>query len=124
MIQKLYFILQKGNCENLGNGKFRRRLPTDYINSFNNKYIHFIRGQIDIDYKIVSNVSFHANIVQKNPDYDNFIGIMSVVYDGRKKWKQFYTNEYIEFHFRTVDGELFVPDDKPYNYLIELMLEY
>ena len=83
-----------------------------------------IRGRIEVNRAIVSNISFHANIVQKNPDYDNFVGAMSVVNDGRKKWKQMYTVEDIEFHFRTVDGELLVPNEKTSNYLIELELEY
>ena len=125
MSQKLYFILQNGNCVHQGGGTFSRRFPVEFINSYNIKYIHFIRGHIEIENKIVSNISFHANIVQKNTDYDNFIGILGVVYDGRKKWKQMYTVENIEFHFRTVDGQLFVPDrTTDYNYIIELMLEY
>jgi len=124
MSQKLYFILQNGNCTHQGGGKFIRRFPIEFINSQNIKHIHFIRGQIEVNRNIPSNVSLHANIVQKNPDYDNFVGVLSVIYDGRKKWRQMYTMEDIEFHFRTVNGELFVPGSEPYNYLIELMLEY
>jgi len=124
MSQKLYFILQNNNCTYQGGGTFIRRFPAEFINSKNKKYIHFLRGQIEVNNVIPSNVSFHSNIVQKNPDYDNFVGVMSVVYDGRKKWRQMYTMEDIEFHFRTVNGELFVPGSEPYNYLIELMLEY
>ena len=122
--QKLYFILQNGNCVYEGNGKFTRRFPTEFINSYNEKHIHFLRGQMDVNNVIVSNLSFHSNIVQKNTDYDSFIGIMGVVYDGRKKWKQLYTNEYIEFYFKDSTGEIFIPTAANYNFVVELMLEY
>jgi len=122
MVLKRYFILRAQNSTKDSNGYYTVKLPVEFFNPKDRKYIHFINGRAEVNNVIISNVSFHADFVQHFPDYNGFVAMCNTEYSKRKKWNLFYDMQEIKFHFRTFNGEIVNDNDLQFN--IELMLEF
>lgn len=99
--------------------KTRIRLPQEFINSTNKKFIHVINFSVFRKYESMSYsssgyISLHSNLVQSNPYNDHFIrfsdGIKNVI--DRLKYEQIDNIEFLEFWFKYPDGKKIGVKDK------------
>jgi len=85
MVLKRYFILRAQNSTKDVDGYYTIRLPVDFFNAKDKKYIHFINGRAEVNNVIISNVSFHADFVQHFPDYNGFVAMCNTEYSKKKE---------------------------------------
>lgn len=90
--------------------KTRVRLPQDFIDSKNKKYIYVIDFQTSKEYVSEYShvmVSLHSNLVQKDPYYDHIIRFASTETNNvdRLKYEQLENLEFLDFWFKYPNGK-------------------
>ena len=95
-------------------------LPTEFITSRNERYIHVINCRCLYQGYLVGDAELHASFVQRNNYFDSFITFTNTYLTQYKKYEFVGTNPYVKVWFTDMDGNKIDVE----KFKLELMLEY
>ena len=96
------------------------KLPDEFINSSNRKFIHVIHCRCVFNDYLVGDAELHASFIQRNDYFDSFVCFTNTILTKYKKYEVTRPRPTFKVWFSDMEGNPI----EVQNFMLELMLEY